>query len=231
MTIKYSIPTTLLFVGTLSVNALADDSITNRSNELRNELAVGYQFGFNDTYNVAFEVFGQKSPTETTRIMHSSYGIDEPTPVDNNEIWGLDDNRADLDWATGVLLRPGYNITNTTRLFLEGGVVWGDFSMELTDSSNGVGAAQLSNADLVQNDTLRGLRYGAGIEHHLKSINNLSLVLDYSMTEFESSSSTMPNGMAVATADDFDSADALNAPAYQQVMFSVKAEFDPGFRF
>ncbi len=230
MTTKFSIPATLLVVGSISFNAVAGD-LTNRSNEFRNEMAVGYQYGFNDEYNVAFEVFGQKNPTET-RVSNYSYDLEESTPIDTNEIWGLSDGRADLDWATGIRLRPGYNVTKNTRLFLDGGVVWGDFSMELTDSSGAVGAAQFGNDAAIQTDTLRGWRYGAGLEHHLESISHLSLVFDYSMTEFEpNTTNSSMNNVSTTTADDFDSTDALDAPAYQQIMLSVKAEFDPGFRF
>lgn len=217
-------PATLLVVGAISGTASAAD-LTNRSNEFRNELAMGYQFGFNETYHVALEVFGQKKPTEN-RVNNHAYELDEQTPVDTNELWGLNDGRADLDWATGVRLRPGYNVTQNTRIFLDGGVVWGDFNMELTDSSNAVGAAQF-DTDTNANDLLRGIRYGAGLEHHLQSMNNLSLVLDYSMTEFDAASS---DSAVFMNASDSENNDEL-APAYQQIMLSVRAEFNPGFIF
>ncbi|MFA6037749.1 MAG: outer membrane beta-barrel protein [Legionellales bacterium] len=215
---KFSLPMTLLVVGSFTGNVFAGE-ITNKNNDMRNEVAVGYEYGFNDDYNVALEVFGQKNQNEY--VVNST---------DDVEIWDLNDGRADLDWATGVRLRPGYNVTQNTRVFLEGGVVLGDFSMELTDSA--MGAVQYDDA-LSQSTMLQGLRYGVGIEHHLKDINHLSLVLDYSMTEFEpaanNTNSNMPS--SAATVADFNSTEALSAPAYQQVTLSVKAEFDAGLGF
>jgi hypothetical protein len=230
MTTQYSIPAVLLLAGAITGNAIAGD-ITNKNNEMRNETAVGYEFGFNDDYHLAVEVFGQRNPGEH-KVNNYAYGVDESSPVDDFEIWGLNDGRADLDWTTGVRLRPGVNITNNTRLFLDGGVVFGDFSMELTDSANTVGAAQMGADDMTQSSLLRGIRYGAGIEHQLKNISHLRLVLDYSMTEFESAAiNQMPTNMMATTADDMNNVTALDAPAYQQVTLSVKAEFDPGLGF
>ncbi len=217
---KYLIPATLL-ISTLSASTLAGD-LTHNSNEFRNEFAVGYQFGFNDSYNLGLELFSQKNPGEL-RVNNYALNSEEATPADIQEIWGLNDGRADLDWAGGVRLRPGYNVTGTTRLFLDGGIVWGDFSMELTDAT---GATALPFGDEnMPTDTLRGLRYGAGIEHHVRSNSNLSLVLDYSMTEFESM-----NANNLTPQNNLDETNPY-APAYQQIMLSVKAEFDPGFRF
>lgn len=213
---KFTLPATLLVVGAFTGNAFAGE-ITNKNNDIRNEVAVGYEYGFNDDYNVALEVFGQKNLPEYT--------------VDEVEIWALNDGRADLDWATGVRLRPGYNVTQNTRVFLEGGVVLGDFSMELTDSV--MGAAQYDE-EMGQSAMLQGLRYGVGIEHRLEDINHLSLVLDYSMTEFESAAMTTngnPNSVSLANTSDVSSTETLSGPAYQQVTLSVKAEFDAGLGF
>lgn len=229
MTHKYTLSALVLAAGTLTGNAIAGD-ITNKNNELRNEMAVGYEFGFNDEYHVALEVFGQKNPGEH-KVNNYAYGLEEPSPVDDFDNWNLNDGRADLDWSTGVRLRPGYNVTGNTRLFLDGGIVLGDFSMELTDAAQTMGVAQYSDA-MSQGNILHGFRYGAGIEHELDEESHLRLVLDYSMTEFESASmNQIPSGMMSATASDLNDVAALDSPAYQQVTLSVKAEFDPGLNF
>jgi opacity protein-like surface antigen len=214
----YSIPVALLAMGCIHP-AMAGD-VTKSSDELRNEMAFGYQFG--ETYHVALEVFGQKD-TNKSKLESSFYNMDEFLPADEAQIWANDAARADFDWTTGVRLRPGYNVTKNTRLFLDGGVVWGDFSMELTDAT----AAQFGADNLEASDTLRGIRYGGGVSHQIQNLSALSLVLDYSMTEFEPSEELSNTG-------DFnriESTDPLYAPAYQQIMLSLKAEFDPGFGF
>lgn len=218
--LKYSLPVALA-AGFLALPALAGD-VSKHKNEMRNEMALSYLYGFNDTYHVAFEVFGQKNGND--RLDSSLLSVNERTPQDENEIWGNDDVRADFDWTTGVRLRPGMNVTPTTRLFLDSGVVWGDFSMELTNLNSG---AFSGSDELEASDTLRGFRYGAGIEQHLPYVNALSLVLDYSMTQFEETEllyHTQVNNPDVET-------DPLYAPAYQQVMLTLKAEFDSGLGF
>ncbi|HLF66953.1 MAG TPA: hypothetical protein VI522_04975, partial [Gammaproteobacteria bacterium] len=115
---NYSLPL-LAAASLISSHALAGD-ITRDNHELRNELALGYQFGFNDDYHLALEVFGQKNTaTYSTVTTGAYYNSDEQTPVDDPELLH-DDARNDVDWTTGIRLRPGYNVTKNTRLFLDG---------------------------------------------------------------------------------------------------------------
>ncbi len=219
---KYSLPF-LAAASLISSHALAGD-ITRDNNELRNELAVGYQFGFNEDYHLALEVFGQKNMPYSNLPVGAYYNADEQTPIDDPELL-QEDARNDFDWTTGIRLRPGYNVTKNTRLFLDGGVVWGDFSMELTE----LDSARMGPVDeLASSNTVRGWRYGAGIEHHIPHARAFSLVLDYSMTDFEAAELASNNYLSNPA--DLN-ADPVNGPAYQQIMLSLKADFDPGLGF
>jgi opacity protein-like surface antigen len=145
-----------------------DFSRNDQDTSIGGELAVGYQYNINNVYNVALEGFGQLSAAEVD--------VDAVSPYDAN---------ASVTWVAGLRLRPGYYVTPSTRLFIDGGVVLGGFELEQAENTiqGAERALKTSALDKTEVDTLCGWRYGVGIEH--KMTENFVMGVDYTVTEFE----------------------------------------------
>ena len=141
-------------------------SSNNQETAVSGELAGGYQFNFNPTYNVALEVFAQQ--------LNNSVNV--PIFVDESDRISGNTAKTSFDWIAGLRLRPGYNITPSTRVFVDGGVVWGGMEIDY-DDDNGLGLGGQEDAE-----TLSGWRYGAGFEHAF--LYNFMIGVDYTVTQF-----------------------------------------------
>lgn len=150
------------------VDAL-DGNATTTDIDIGGELALGYQFNFAHGRNIAFEAFGQllASDTKVTPITGASFAALE------NEA------TASFDWIAGLRVRPGYDVTPTIRVFLDGGIAWGGFEVEYED---GFITANEFTPFGDDSDTLFGWRYGAGMEY--KFTKQFLIGVDYIITEF-----------------------------------------------
>ncbi len=159
-----------------SINGNQDYSRNDQATGIGGELAVGYQYNFDTTYNVALEAFGQLSDAQVR-----TQGMDVDT---TNGDFQLLDPQASITWIAGLRLRPGFFVTPSTRVFLDGGVVVGGLEVEQNDDLVATIASETGQTlDEEDVTTLWGWRYGAGAEH--KFTENFLVGLDYTITEFD----------------------------------------------
>lgn len=170
---------THLYIAPMPLNL--DDHENNQQTNVGGELAAGYQFDYDPTYNVAIEIFGQLSNARV-KVPVSPNGADELTIGSNAPV---EDATMSVEWIAGVRMRPGYYVTPAVRLFLDGGVVWSNFELKQTDALQDYinGVPLLTHFDQSQTETLFGWRYGAGVEYNINEM--MVLGLDYIITEFE----------------------------------------------
>lgn len=167
-------------IGPDTTTLLLDDSENNESTNVGGELAAGYQFNFANNLNIALEIFGQLSNTQ----------VDTPVFANGSALLitkiGIpaQDATASFNWIAGLRARPGYYMTPKTRLFLDGGIVWGGFELEqAADVVNFFNVNLPADFDRTETETLVGWRYGAGIEYKLTP--SFVIGVDYIITEFE----------------------------------------------
>ena len=128
---------------------------SNNNTGLGGELALGYQYDFNPTFDIAVELFGQLSGAETKTPLTADSG---GTFFSAAHV-PFKDSVASFDWIAGLRLRPGYNLTHSTRLFVDGGIVLGGF--EVTHNDQTVDAI---NAEIDRNwSNLKIQLYSAGV--------------------------------------------------------------------
>ena len=170
-----------------------DRTESNNDTSLGGEVALGYQYDFATDYDLAIELFGQFS------------GADTAVPIEADSLapmfqqFGLpdEDAHASFDWMAGIRLRPGYNVTPSTRFFIDGGVLLGSFEMEYSDAMiEQVSNLLTTNFASSETETLFGWRYGVGVEY--KVTHNFMLGVDYAITEFNEFTSDFVEDAAAA---------------------------------
>ena len=200
-------------------NLNLNNSNNSQETNVGGELAAGYQFNYDATYNVAIEIFGQLSNTRVETPVAPN-GIDVLTTLYSVP---LADATASFEWLAGIRMRPGYYVTPAVRLFIDGGIVWGDFELEQSDALHHfVNATLATNFDQSQTETLVGWRYGAGVEYQFNEM--MALGLDYIITEFDEFSSDFVEDAAAAGAIIYGS--PINAHAdYTPTMHTLGLNF------
>ena len=156
------------------------DAENNQDTDWGGELAVGYQYDFNPTLNIALEAFGQLVTTKVDAPVYSSH-TDFLLAEGHVPVY---DATASFNWIAGLRLRPGYYVTPSTRLFIDGGIVWGDFELKQDDVVMDFwNSLPYADFDETERETLVGWRYGAGVEHEVT--DDFAIGIDFIITEFE----------------------------------------------
>lgn len=194
------------------INGFEDDFDTDVSGEL----AVGYQYDFDDTYNIALELYGQLLAPQVVVPFYAG---------DNND-FSNDAVHTSFDWITGLRLRPGYYVTPSTRFFIDGGVALGNFKAEypneLTFSDDrGITVFPTHSSET---STLWGWRYGVGIEHEIDE--NFLIGVDYTITQFNEMNATVVSDTLLDPSLGFEQASMMYTPKLSTLGLNFKYLFD-----
>jgi opacity protein-like surface antigen len=183
--------------------------------DISGELALGYQYDFDETYNLALELYGQ---------LVSSQAISPFYAGDNND-YSNDEISTSFDWIAGLRLRPGYYITSNTRFFIDGGVALTRFKAEYPSSltSSDHRDVTIYPTASSESSTLWGWRYGLGIEHEID--DNFIIGVDYAITQFDEMNASVV-GNTLETDPNIATASMAYTPKLSTLGLNFKYMFD-----
>ncbi len=153
-----------------------EEAQSDESFGVSGEAAIGYRYRINDHYDFDTELFGQVNDAQTH------------VPViagDNNLTFA--NATATFDWIWGLRVRPGYQITEDTRFFIDGGLVWGMFDVDYHKHDPNIIIVDSDDA----HKAIYGWRYGVGVEHAFNDFFAVSV--DYALTEFDEVNTYLEN--------------------------------------
>lgn len=160
------------------------DADDNQATDVGGELALGYQFNVNSIFNIALEGFGQLAATTVDTPIFPDGADVLLSEIETGLTTPLQSAKATFNWLAGLRVRPGLYITPKTRVFVDGGVVWGGFELEQSrDTVDFLNAVSSFDFDHKESKTLIGWRYGVGAEYDIT--DNFVVGVDYTVTGFD----------------------------------------------
>lgn len=164
----------------LNINEVGDDQAT----DVGGELALGYQFNVNSIFNIALEGFGQLAAAKVNTTVLPAASDVLLSQLEEGIATPIMSATASFNWLAGLRVRPGLYITPKTRVFVDGGVVWGGFELEQSsDTVDFLNAVSDFDFDRKESKTLIGWRYGVGAEYDIT--DNFVVGVDYTVTGFD----------------------------------------------